>query len=36
MYKNHFEADYQYDWIIKKNGGKIEDKGELMQPKVGA
>lgn len=35
MYKNHFETDYQYDWIIKKNGGKIEEKGEISQPKVG-
>lgn len=22
MYRNGWEIDYQYDWILKKNGGK--------------
>jgi hypothetical protein len=21
MYRNGYEVDYQYDWVIKKNGG---------------
>ena len=23
MYRNNFENDYMYDWVIKKNGGKV-------------
>ena len=23
MYRNNFENDYNYDWVAKKNGGKV-------------
>jgi hypothetical protein len=23
MYRSNFENDYNYDWVAKKNGGKI-------------
>jgi hypothetical protein len=23
MYRNNYENDYMYDWVIKKNGGKV-------------
>ena len=24
MYKNGWDYDYQYDWVIKKSGGKVQ------------
>jgi hypothetical protein len=37
MYRSGFECDYQYDWVIKKQGGKIpESKAPLpKQDKTG-
>ena len=25
MYRNGYENDYMYDWVIKKNGGKVPE-----------
>lgn len=34
MHRSGFETDYNYDWVIKKNGGNVDSKQD--GPKQGA
>lgn len=34
MYRNSFENDYNYDWVLKKNGNKVPSQSSLEKEPV--